>query len=1459
MRALARVLRWIGAALGTSVLLALAAFGLVQTSAGAAWLTRTIAAAGSTPVQRLSIDGLRGIVPFRFSIERIALADRVGPYVTLRDVGVEVRVAALFAGRLEIRALTVGEITVARPSTAKSTTPIVDYLRVPHLPIAVALNRLSIDRLVLEAPVLGERVVAALAGHAAIAAGRAAAGLDLHRIDGQPGRLRLQLALAGATPQLTLHVAANEPSGVLADRLLRRADHLPLWLAVDGSGPLSDWHGRLAAAAGALARIDAQLSLAVAPELRLGLSGSATAAPLLPPQFAPIVGDRVAFALHALNTDDRLVLDRLAIAAAGGSLTGTVSRAGAAIAAKLHLEIPHLSRLAGLFGEAAHGSAVLAAVVGGSERRPRVVASLSGTGIAFGGYAAARVTTDLWLTPQADLDNPQSRVAIAAKGRIEQLGMPRGSALAPGLDRDIDWSLAASAARDGDAIDLDRLAVNGLGLSLAAAGNLAEGGRVITGRASLSVADLRPFSALAGRPIAGSVVLEGAAERQGANPIETRLDGRATDFHTGIPAADALLGGRVALDGALRRNADGLVILDKLVVAGADAKFSAAGRYDPRPNRLAATGTVEVPRLQPLGAALGGTFAGAVSARADIDGALDRLHAAGRIEGQDIAARGMRMDRLRLDVQVADLARPEPVIDGSFRAAGLDGTLALTAAMNGPSELAIPRLRLAAAGGAVGGKLQIGLDSGLVQGSIEGRIPDLARWSGLAGSRLGGGVSFAAGFASRGGQALDLTATGSGLAVGTGKSGLAIGRLDLVARLTDLERAASGTGRLSLSSVRIGGGSIASAQLRFDSLRPGRFAFTGNATGRPLSLTLAGDIGVEPGGVGLRLARLDGSLGSEKFRLDAPFLVSRHGADLGFSHLDFALGPGRITGNGGLKGEALALQLNAADLRLAAAADALGHRGVEGALSFSATLGGTVAAPRGRLALNARHLGFALPTKAHPGNLGLTIDADWNGHSLGVDGKVTGLPGDTIGLSGSLPLLLTRAPIGVSLPPQGRLALKVEGLGRLDHLADLLPIGEDRLSGKFAADLAVGGTVAAPAASGKLTLADADYENFASGAVLKKMNATLVGDRDRLTLSTFSAADSASGAITAMGGITLDGAAGPTTDLSASLRDFRIAARDEAVVTASGRVSIAGPLTGPKITAPLTIDRADINLPSSLPPNVVVIPVVVTGSRPGKSPPPATAPVSANLDITLDLPGKIFVRGHGLDSEWRGRLRINGTSTAPRIAGTVKAIRGTFDILGKSFRVTRGLITFDGSARVDPTLDITAEVAASDIMAQIMIGGLASAPKLTLTSTPALPQDEILARVLFNQNTTQITPAQGLALAQAAATLTGGGPGVIDRLRGNLGLDWLRLGQTGAGASSGVVNRNPNNPSSTNGTAISAGKYIANGVSIGVTQGVSPPTSQVTVEVQLGHHVTVSTSAGQNGGTGIGVNYNYDY
>ena len=54
------------------------------------------------------------------------------------------------------------------------------------------------------------------------------------------------------------------------------------------------------------------------------------------------------------------------------------------------------------------------------------------------------------------------------------------------------------------------------------------------------------------------------------------------------------------------------------------------------------------------------------------------------------------------------------------------------------------------------------------------------------------------------------------------------------------------------------------------------------------------------------------------------------------------------------------------------------------------------------------------------------------------------------------------------------------------------------------------------------------------------------------------------------------------------------------------------------------------------------------------------------------LPGRRRVQdrdarhgGRGLDSEWRGDLRITGTVDAPQIAGSIRTVRGRYDLLGR--------------------------------------------------------------------------------------------------------------------------------------------------------------------------------------------------
>jgi translocation and assembly module TamB len=147
-----------------------------------------------------------------------------------------------------------------------------------------------------------------------------------------------------------------------------------------------------------------------------------------------------------------------------------------------------------------------------------------------------------------------------------------------------------------------------------------------------------------------------------------------------------------------------------------------------------------------------------------------------------------------------------------------------------------------------------------------------------------------------------------------------------------------------------------------------------------------------------------------------------------------------------------------------------------------------------------------------------------------------------------------------------------------------------------------------------------------------------------------------------------------------------------------------------------------------------------------------------------------------------------------------------------------------------------------------------------------MPQDEVLSRLLFGTTVGQITPIQGLQLAQAAAQLAGGGgPDILGTIRRNLGLDRLAVGSSG-GASGAL----PGGPLSTSGsgnasqsgisnTQISAGKYVVPGFYVGVAQGIGAGQSAVRVEGEVTPNITIDAQAGGQARESIGLNFKLDY
>ena len=77
-----------------------------------------------------------------------------------------------------------------------------------------------------------------------------------------------------------------------------------------------------------------------------------------------------------------------------------------------------------------------------------------------------------------------------------------------------------------------------------------------------------------------------------------------------------------------------------------------------------------------------------------------------------------------------------------------------------------------------------------------------------------------------------------------------------------------------------------------------------------------------------------------------------------------------------------------------------------------------------------------------------------------------------------------------------------------------------------------------------------------------------------------------------------------------------------------------------------------------------MIPVKEVGGTRSTAPAaPSGGPMPLIMDLKIDLPGQVFVRGRGLQSEWQGKLQVTGSVDKPRLVGKLEIKRGYVDFL----------------------------------------------------------------------------------------------------------------------------------------------------------------------------------------------------
>ena len=949
--------------------------------------------------------------------------------------------------------------------------------------------------------------------------------------------------------------------------------------------------------------------------------------------------------------------------------------------------------------------------------------------------------------------------------------------------------------------------------------------------AVVTVPALAPFAALAGTQMKGTARLDVHATQ---NNDRTTLALDADLKTQGAALVARMLGPHATL--SLRATVAGSdVETSSVKLRGAGISGDLTGSFRGQSlNYDVAFGLPDVSRLAD-------TLNGNLSLQGHVSGPLETAHTQMSGSG-NLASRGFARQHIGLNLRVDGLLNPSAAhvrMNGQFDQAPIAVSGDLTTGRDGKAYNA----KLSANWKSLTAQADVALaDNGAASGKVLLSLKRLSDLASVTGTALDGALNAAIDFTPAGKDThAAFLATASSVRVNDMKAGsiAANGMADNIFATPSFSATAD---IRKLNASGFSGDAMARLNGPLDKLAVTLKAGLRDADNNPLQADAAALVDTDK--QRLVLQALNGDWQGQRLHLVSPATVDfTQGATVDRFAATLAGGSVELSGR---MSPVLSASFSARDIQASAFAQWMPQLPMQGTLSATGKIAGTFAEPQGTITLEGRGLSArGISTKAiAPAN----VDATAQLHGKALTLHATLAAGNSAHLS-----VNGEAPLAAS----GALNLHVAGNADLAMFNPIVSADGRQVRGALTLDGAIAGTIAEPRVTGDGKLTDGEVQDFARGARLKNISAQFAAHGNRIDITQL-VAHTGEGTIGGTGTIDLSGKGLPV-NIALKMDNARPIVSDRLTATLSGDVKITGKLEELlNVSANIRVSKGEINVPDKFPPQVAVLDV----RRRGQTVPPRSGSASKIvLDVTVTSPNQFYVRGHGIDAEMGGRLHLGGTTDALAVSGGFNMERGTLSVAGQTLTFTTGKISFDGSGvrnRLDPTLDLIAQTTSGGVTATLTVGGYASAPKIVLSSSPQLPQDEVLAHLLFQQSVKQLTPFQLAEIAQALVSLSGISSGfdALGSVRKGLGLDRLSMGGASGDSSQ---------------TTVEAGKYVARNVYVGAKQNLSGGTQiqvQYDITRKLKAQATLSTvtnatvtkgNAAVDNGSSVGIGYQFEY
>lgn len=721
------------------------------------------------------------------------------------------------------------------------------------------------------------------------------------------------------------------------------------------------------------------------------------------------------------------------------------------------------------------------------------------------------------------------------------------------------------------------------------------------------------------------------------------------------------------------------------------------------------------------------------------------------------------------------------------------------------------------------------------EGTVDFNLPDLGLLAAMAGEKVSGDLSGSAAIRTVGGvTSLTLKANGSGIKRGD----LTITKPVADISVADVAALAI-RGSVKAENVAQGQNRLTGLNLTFDQ-QGGRTGFTvdGGYDGGPLSAK--GDMVASGGRTEVRLASFAATPKRIPLKLARPTVVAIENGTVLLDALTIEASKGTITvaGSAGPKLD-ISARLNA--LPAALINTFAPTLGAEGTIAGTVDVDGTAAAPVVVYDLRWSNASVAAARGAGVSSLAIAANGRFADNRVTVDATVSG-PGDLSFRGGG------NVELGGDMP----ISMKFAGDVPFALLANIMAQQGFTLTGSAKVDLSLSGPAKAPQIAGTVSTAGARLVDVRRNLALNDLTANVALDGRQATISRLSANLASGGSIEASGTVGIVPDSGFPADLRIRLNDATYVDGTLFTANLAGDLTLNGPLVStPVLGGRLTIRRAAITIPEKLPASLSQIDIKhrnaparvqrMTKDLRRDTSAGAEASGAIAFDLAVSSPGQFFVRGRGIDAELGGDLTIRGTAVQPIVSGGFDMRRGRLEILGKRLTFTDGHIGFGGD--LIPTLDLDATSSAGSTTITVNVAGPANNPTVTFSSSPALPQDEILAQLIFNRSLNNLSAFQIAQLASAVGQLAGGGStSLLDGLRNKLGVDDLDITTDESG-----------------GAQVRAGKYLNDRTYLELQQGSDSASSKAVINLDIGRGVKLKGEAAGDGSAAGGIFFEREY